>query len=226
MMSGIPATTVFGAGDLQALVLQLNLWTSQIELTPQELRGAQLVMSGQMQRLVESAEIDIMKVIVSFRNELDVSRNSLTTISSKQAASRGVSAPQPAPQTVPKCSDTTKSGPVRCRCSAFMNERHNPAGRNTEPARRSTDGTVTRNQNTTQVQRGPETFDRPQEAGSEFETRRFVAWCDRALVYLAAERPDVRKLLSWAVSQNPTIGVAEELRGSHQSRSAWRHLPH
>ena len=28
-------------------------------------------MSGQMQRLIESAEIDLMKVIVSFRNELD-----------------------------------------------------------------------------------------------------------------------------------------------------------
>ena len=50
---------------------QMNPWTPQIELTPQELRGAQLVMSGQMQRLIESAEIELMKVIVSFRNELD-----------------------------------------------------------------------------------------------------------------------------------------------------------
>ena len=48
------ATTVFGAGDLQSIVSQLNLWTPQIELTPQELRGAQLVMSGQMQRAHES----------------------------------------------------------------------------------------------------------------------------------------------------------------------------
>ena len=50
---------------------QVNLWTPQIELTLQELRGAQLVMSGQMQRLIESAEIELMKVIVSFRNKLD-----------------------------------------------------------------------------------------------------------------------------------------------------------
>ena len=32
-MSGVPATTVFGAGDLQGLVSQLNLWTPQVELT-------------------------------------------------------------------------------------------------------------------------------------------------------------------------------------------------
>ena len=47
---------------------QVNLWTPQIELTLQELRVAQLVMSGQMQRLIESAEIELMKVIGSFRN--------------------------------------------------------------------------------------------------------------------------------------------------------------
>ena len=50
-MSGEPATMVSGAGDLQCLVSQLNLWTPQIELTLQELREAQLVMSGHMQRL-------------------------------------------------------------------------------------------------------------------------------------------------------------------------------
>ena len=47
---------------------QVNLWTPQIELTLQELLVAQLVMSGQIQRLIESAEIELMKVIGSFRN--------------------------------------------------------------------------------------------------------------------------------------------------------------
>ena len=42
-----------------------------MELTLQELRGAQLVMCGQMQRLIESREIELMKVTESFRNELD-----------------------------------------------------------------------------------------------------------------------------------------------------------
>ena len=70
-MSAVPAATVFGAGDLQSLVSQLNVWTPLIELTLQELRGAQLVMSGQMQRLVESADMELMKVIVSFRAEHD-----------------------------------------------------------------------------------------------------------------------------------------------------------
>ena len=69
-MAMLPATTSFGAGDLQGIVWQLNLWTAQIELTLQELRGAQLEMSGRMQRLVESAEIQLMNVKVSFRNEL------------------------------------------------------------------------------------------------------------------------------------------------------------
>ena len=70
-MSGVTATTVFGAGDLQGLVSQLNQWTPQIELTLQELRGAEVVMSGQMQRLVHSAEIGLVKVRVSFQNELN-----------------------------------------------------------------------------------------------------------------------------------------------------------
>ena len=70
-MSGLPAPTVFRAGDLRGIGSQLSLWTPQIELTLQELRGAQLMMSGQMQRLTESAEIELMKVIVSFWNELD-----------------------------------------------------------------------------------------------------------------------------------------------------------
>ena len=32
-MSAAPAATVFGAGDLQSLESQLNVWTPQIELT-------------------------------------------------------------------------------------------------------------------------------------------------------------------------------------------------
>ena len=63
-MSAAPAATVFRAGDLQSLASQLNVWTPQIELTLEGLRGAQLVMSGQMQRLIESAEMELMKVIV------------------------------------------------------------------------------------------------------------------------------------------------------------------
>ena len=66
-MSAAAAATVFGAGNLQSLVSQLNVWTPQIELTLQELRGAQLVMSGQMPRLIESAEMELMRVIVSFQ---------------------------------------------------------------------------------------------------------------------------------------------------------------
>ena len=61
-MSGVPATTVFGAGDLQGLVSHLNPWTPQIECTLSELCGAQLVMSWQLRRFVESADIELMKV--------------------------------------------------------------------------------------------------------------------------------------------------------------------
>ena len=57
----------------QVTVSQLNLWTPLIELTLHELRGALLVMSGNMPSRVESAEIELMKVKVSFRNELDTS---------------------------------------------------------------------------------------------------------------------------------------------------------
>ena len=61
----------FGAGELQTLVAQLNAWTPQIETAIQELRGAQLVMSGQMQRLVESGENELTNIVVAFRSELD-----------------------------------------------------------------------------------------------------------------------------------------------------------
>ena len=37
---------------------------------------------------------------------------------------------------------------------------------------------------------------------------------DRALGYLPAERPDIRKLLPWGESQNPTIGTTEEKKGA------------
>ena len=42
----------------------------------------------------------------------------------------------------------------------------------------------------------------------------FVAWCDRALGYLAAERRDTRKLLLWAESQKPTNGATGEKMGA------------
>ena len=109
---------------------QLNVWTPQIELTLQELRGAQLVTSEQMQRLIESAEMELMKVIVSFRAELDTRAAekaqsdellkqdiqrlmmqvhqkfvevdaAVATFSSTQTAS-GQTASQPAPRVVPQ----------------------------------------------------------------------------------------------------------------------------
>ena len=81
-MSGVPATTGFWSkGPPRPRVAAEPIDCS--ELTMQELRGAQLVMSGQTQRLVEIAEIELMKVIESFRNELDtrvVEENSLTKV--------------------------------------------------------------------------------------------------------------------------------------------------
>ena len=46
-----------------------------------------------------------------------------------------------------------------------------------------------------------------------------VAWRGRALGCLAAGRPDVHTLLFWAETQNPTIGAAEEQRGTACYRS-------
>ena len=42
----------------------------------------------------------------------------------------------------------------------------------------------------------------------------YLAWRDRALGLIAAERPDVRKLLFWAESQPQAIGLAEEQAGA------------
>jgi hypothetical protein len=42
----------------------------------------------------------------------------------------------------------------------------------------------------------------------------FVAWRERALGFLAADRPDIRKLLLWAEAQPGMIGEAEESHGA------------
>ena len=65
-MSGTPAATTFGSGKLQGHRVQLNIWAPQTELSLQELRGAQLVMSGQRPRLVETHQHHR-----AFRSELD-----------------------------------------------------------------------------------------------------------------------------------------------------------
>ena len=131
---------------------QLNLWTPQLELTLQELRGAQLVLSGQMQRLIESTEIELMKVTVSFPNELDTRAAEETQSDERpkqdiqhlmiqvhqkfvdvDAAVATISSTQPtssqiASQLVPQ------SGPGGCRGSTGTNGRHNPA-RSADPAK-------------------------------------------------------------------------------------------
>ena len=65
-MSGTPAATTFGSGKLQGHRVQLNIWAPQTELSLQELRGAELAMSGQRPRLVETHQHHR-----AFRSELD-----------------------------------------------------------------------------------------------------------------------------------------------------------
>ena len=56
-MCGAPAATTLGARELEGPVAELNLRAPHIEPTLHELRGGRLVKSGQVQRLVESAEV-------------------------------------------------------------------------------------------------------------------------------------------------------------------------
>ena len=229
-MSETPTATVFGAGDLQSLVSQLNVWTPQIELTLQELRGAQLVMSGQMQRLIESAEMELMKVIVSFRAELDTRAAekaqsdellkqdiqrlmmqvhqkfvevdaAVATISSTQTAS-GQTASQPAPRVVPQFVPQTAP-------SATAQPGQSPWDAGTQQPRDSSQET----EMSRRYSVDPKRWTDHKKLDWDVEPEGFVAWHDRALGYLAAERPDIRKLLIWAESQNPTIGEAEEKKG-------------
>ena len=230
-MSETPAATVFGAGNLQSLVSQLNVWTPQIELTLQELRGAQLVISGQMQRLIESAEMELMKVIVSFRAELDTRAAekaqsdellkqdiqrlmmqvyqkfvevdaAVATISSTQTAS-GQTASQPAPPVVPQF--VPQAAP-----SATAQPGQSPWDAGTPQPRDSSQET----EMSRRYSVDPKRWTDHKKLDLDVKPEGFVAWHDRALGYLAAERPDIRKLLIWAESQNPTIGADEENKGT------------
>ena len=119
----------------------------------------------------ERLKQDLQHLMVQVRQKCLETGTAISTISSMQASS-SQTAPQPSRQTVFKCNGATEPGPVSCRGSAATTETHNPAWRNTNPARRSTDSSITRNQRTTQQQRGLEMLDRPQEAGFGFETQR------------------------------------------------------
>ena len=63
------------------------------------------------------------------------------------------------------------------------------------------------------------------KVGLDMKREVFVVWRDRALGYLTAARPDIRKLLIWAESQLPTIGGTEEKKGAASvgSRTTVRH---
>ena len=252
-MSGGPATTVFGAGDLQSLVSQLNLWTPQVELTIQELRGAQLVVSGQIQCLIESAEIKLMKVIVSFWNELDtraaeitqsddrlkhdiqhlmiqmhqkfvkvdtvVATNSSTQTASSQTASQPV--PQAAsllvPQTAPSATAQTSQDPWAAAAAQSRMSDTIPQGGEPTPQSEAPRAPSQETETPRRYSVDPKHWTDHRKLDLDMKPEGFVAWRDRALGYLAAESPEMCKLLLWAASQNPTIGTTEE--GSFQCRS-------
>ena len=249
-MSAAPAATVFGAGGLQRLVSQLNVWTQQIELTLQELRGAQLVMSGQMQRLIESAEMEFMKVIVSFRAELDtkaaeraqsderLKQNiqrlmmqvhqkfvevdaAVATISSTQTSSSQIAsqpAPRVVPQFVPQSAPSATAHPSQSPWDAVASQSRVsdtiPQGRVSNPQSKAPRDPSQETEMSRRYSVDPKRWTDHKKLGLDMKPEGFVAWRDRALGYLAAERPDISKLFIWAESQNPTIGATEEEKGA------------
>ena len=66
-----PSITMFGANELRELIVQLNAWAPQVETAVRETRGAQILMEGQMARIVENGEQEMTKIIVAFQAELD-----------------------------------------------------------------------------------------------------------------------------------------------------------
>ena len=100
----------------------------------------------------------------------------ISTISSVQPA-RSQTAPQPAPQTV----QVQRRNQVRTRGlrgSAGTNERHNPAGRSTDPARSSTDSSITGNRRRYSVD--PKRWTDHRKLDLDMKPEEFVAWRDRA----------------------------------------------
>ena len=245
-MSTAAATTVFGAGDLQSFVSQLNVWTPQTELTLQELRGAQLVISGQMQRVIESAEMELMKVTASFWVELDTRAaekaqsderlkqdiqrlmmqvrqkfvevdETVATISSTQTAS-SQTASQPAPQVVPQFvpqtapSATAQPGQHPWAAGATQSRTSDtiPQGGVSNPQSEAPRDPSQETEVSRRYSVDTKRWTEHENLGLDRKPEEFVAWCDRALGYLAAERRDTRKLLLWAESQKPTNGATGE----------------
>ena len=126
-------------------------------------RAAQLVMSGQVQRLVESVEIERMKFKFSFRNEPDTYAAEKTRSDQRLKQERcrrirnSLISTQPS-QSCRRCSSTCATAqPIGAK------ERHNLA-------RRNTDSSIARIRNTTQAHRGPKTLGPRQEAEFGYES--------------------------------------------------------
>ena len=68
------AATTFGAGDLAALVAQLNVWGPQLETAVQQLRGAQMLLENELRQLATNGATELTKIIVAFKAELDGAR--------------------------------------------------------------------------------------------------------------------------------------------------------
>ena len=181
-------------------------------------------MSGQMQRLIESAEIektqfderlkqDMQHLMIRVHQKFVEVDTAVATISSMQTANSQTasqSAPQAAPQLVPQTAPSATAQPSRlprqhrheCGTQARKEEcrPHSVKHRELHHKRAETPRKYSVD---------PKRWTDHRKLDLDMKPKGFVAWRDRAFGYLAAERTDIRKLLLWAESQNPTIGTTE-----------------
>jgi hypothetical protein len=201
--------------------------------------GSAMVAEGRIQQLAESGAVELRNIIVAFRTELDnrtaarTSRDEtlrdelrallvrvhekfveLDGALARIRVSQPASAPSPGvtatttSSTTPAAAGLPQSMPDPWAAAAAAAAARSGAGPQTSTPMTSPPGIDNRKYKVEYKNWGGH-----RNLDLDVNPEGFVAWRERALGYLSADRPDIRKLLLWAERQVGIIGEADELRG-------------
>ena len=151
--------------------------------------------------------VEVDAAVANFSSTLAASSQT-----SSQPAPRVV--PHFVPQTGPSATAQPSESPWDAGASQSRVSDTIPQGRVSNPQSETPRDPSQETERSRRYSLDPKRWTDPKKLGLDMKPEGFVVWHDRALGYLAAERPDIRKLLIWAESQNPTIGATEEEKGA------------
>jgi hypothetical protein len=198
-----------------------------MEQAIQQLRGSVMIVEGQLQQLAEGGANELMRTIVAFRAELDSRatararadeelknelRGLVIKVHEKFVDLENTIALMKRIDDTHTTTMTAGSGTTSQQdpwAAAAAARPPPPAGAGNYVPTPPGMGDTTR-----KYKVEPRNWGDHRRLDLDIQPESFVAWRDRALGFLSADRPDVRRLLLWAEKQAPTIGSAEEHKGA------------